>query len=66
MGILKSKKFGSELKSKIWNCSCKNTTYCISEEYEDSVDEAKRFAIEAGQIAAAQINSKSNDIIIFE
>lgn len=64
MNIIKSKSFGHI--DTVWTCSDNDMTYCVSEEYDGSREAAIRTAVEAGQIAAAHINSKFTDIILFE
>lgn len=64
LNIIKSGKFGAD--ATVWNCTSNTTTYVVSEEYDDDPDCAIRFAVEAGQIAAADKDSKSVNIMIFE
>ena len=60
-------------KKTIWKCSDSDNIYLVSEDYDrDYYDgtlenlPAVRFAVEAGQIAAANANSQSTDVFVFE
>lgn len=69
-------KNGFEHNTTIWNCSNKNLTYLISEEYDDgpyTSDKpepndipAFRFATGAAQIAAANSNQLTDQLFVFE
>lgn len=67
---------GFEHNVTIWNCSNKNLTYLVSEEYDDgpyTFDNpepndipAFRFATGAAQIAAANSNQLTDQLFVFE
>ena len=66
--------YGFQNGIKVWNASCEDMLYMISEQYDNednyyqSFDElpAVRFAIEAAQIAAAHQNQLNKDLTLFE
>lgn len=67
-------KDGFRKGNKIWNASCKDMIYMVRESYDnedqyfEKMEElpAVRFAIEAGQIAAAHQNQLNKDLMLFE
>lgn len=65
---------GFESGHKIWSCSDSNKIYLVSEKFDNEniiitdfeQKPAVRFATESAQIAAAHVNQKSEDVIVFE
>lgn len=64
MQILKQKSFSHT--STIWACSDSRQLYIVSEKYDNDIERAINFAIEAAQIAAAHKGSNNTSVIVFE